>query len=231
MTEQPTGTARQASPAAEAFKPLPKKPEAAKSTPPPPVSTGQANSNDVLRAICEGAGIDPATLNGTDPTETAHEIGQTLRVMAGELAGLLKARAATKQMVRSGSRTMIGPDDNNPLKFTPTATEALEIMFGPGKPGYLRGSAAVQTSFDDVKAHQYAVHAAIQPALARLLEDLSPEAVEDKIEGSRFSSKSAKCWEVFVERWDAKTHPYENGMLDVFLAYFSDAYDEAVEGR
>ena len=185
----------------------------------------------MLRAICDGAGLDPSTLNGPDPLATAREIGESLRVMAAELAGLLRARAATKQMVRSGSRTMIGPEDNNPLKFTPTATEALEIMFGPGRPGYLSGAAAVQVSFDDVKAHQYAVHAAIQPALARLLEDLTPQAVEDKVEGGRFGSKSAKCWEVYVERWDAKTHPYENGMLDVFLAYFSDAYDEAVEGR
>ena len=53
--------------------------------------------------------------------------------------------------------------------------------------------------------------------------------IEERTTGGIMSSKKARAWELFVERWDAKTHPYENGMLDVFLAYFADAYDVAVK--
>ena len=81
----------------------------------------------------------------------------------------------------------------------------------------------------DIQRHQTAVYAAMQPALAKLLEDLSPEAIEERTSGGLMSSKKSRAWETFVERWDAKTHPYENGMLDVFLAYFADAYDDAVK--
>ncbi len=30
-----------------------------------------------------------------------------------------------------------------------------------------------------------------------------------------------------MQRWDAKTEAHENGMLDVFLMYFAEAYQEA----
>ncbi|OZA17054.1 MAG: hypothetical protein B7Y02_02660, partial [Rhodobacterales bacterium 17-64-5] len=109
------------------------------------------------------------------------------------------------------------------------ATEALTTMFAQKTESYLGAVAAFSQGFDDVKRHQTAVYAAMQPALARLLEDLSPESIEERSTGGIMSSKKARAWELFVERWDAKTHPYENGMLDVFLAYFSDAYDEAVK--
>ena len=217
----------EAAPQSEAFAAPPQRPKRASRA---PAENAAASESDVLRAICEGAGMPPDALSGVDAGAVAYEIGQSLRIVAAELAGLLRARAAAKQMVKSGSRTMVGHEANNPMKFIPTAGEALEVMFGPGRPGYQRGAGAIQSSFNDLKKHQYAVHAAIQPALAKLLEDLSPESVEDKIEGSRFSSKGAKAWEVYVERWDAKTHPYENGMLDVFLAYFADAYDDAANG-
>jgi type VI secretion system protein ImpI len=71
----------------------------------------------------------------------------------------------------------------------------------------------------------------MQKALAKLLDGLSPQSIEAKLTSSAFSSKKARAWEMFVERWDAKTDPYENGMLDVFLAYFSEAYDEATRKR
>ncbi|MDF1872443.1 type VI secretion system-associated FHA domain protein TagH [Vannielia sp.] len=212
-------------PAAEAFS---APPAPAPSAPPPPKGT-VGDASGLLAAIADGAGINPKCFEGPDPGAVAHEIGKAMRIMVGELAGLLKARAATKQSLKSGSRTMIGADANNPLKFMPGAEDQLEVMFGTGRQGYMRGAETVQKSFNDIKMHQYAVHAALQPALARLLEDMAPEAVEEKVDAGRFSSKHARAWEIYVERWDAKTHPYDNGMLDVFLAYFSEAYDDVME--
>ena len=57
----------------------------------------------------------------------------------------------------------------------------------------------------------------MQKALARLLEDLSPEAIEKKVTSSAFGSKKGRAWETFVATWEAKEKPHENGMLDVFL--------------
>ncbi|WP_298262189.1 type VI secretion system-associated FHA domain protein TagH [uncultured Litoreibacter sp.] len=229
-----------AAPAPEGFAPAsapaaaPAAPAAA--TPPTaaaPVAAGP-NADAVLRAFCEGAGLPLDSLPSKDPMELARELGQSLRVTTEELKALLGARAATKQFVKSGSRTMMGQTDNNPLKFMPDAAQALDVMYLNPRQGYLDGTSTLVEAFGDIKRHQTAVYSAIQPALARLLEDLSPEAIEKRSGGASKlavvgGGKRARNWEVFVERWDAKTHPYENGMLDVFLAYFAEAYDSSIK--
>ncbi|MEM6636294.1 MAG: type VI secretion system-associated FHA domain protein TagH [Pseudomonadota bacterium] len=180
-----------------------------------------------LAQVCQGAGLPPDVFHGADTSQLGYEIGQVLRIAAENTMALLAARAAAKTSVKSGKRTMIGATDNSPLKFLPDATQALDAMFFHKRPGYMDGVAAFQDAFSDVKTHQAGVYAAIQPALARLLEDLSPEAIEERVGGGIMGSKKARAWETFVQRWDAKTHPYENGMLDVFLAYFAEAYEAA----
>ena len=204
--------------------------------PPPPIaaaivphSPATGSAAVLLDAICKGAGLPLGSLAHADPQRLGEEIGKCLRIATEELMALLGARAAAKQFVKSSSRTMIGGLNNSPLKFKPNATEAMTTMFTQKSESYLGSTASFQQGFDDIKRHQTAVYAAMQPALARLLEDLSPESIEERATGGIMSSKKARAWETFVERWDAKTHPYENGMLDVFLAYFSDAYDETVK--
>ena len=44
---------------------------------------------------------------------------------------LLNARQQAKRLARSSSHTGIEAFDNNPLKFSPTAEDAIRIMFGP----------------------------------------------------------------------------------------------------
>ena len=208
--------------------------------PPPPAYTGVPDApkaaaapvgpSAFLDAICKGAGLPLGSLNNTDAASLGEDIGKCLRIATEELMALLGARAAAKQFVKSSSRTMIGGLNNSPLKFKPNATEAMLTMFAQRPDSYLGSTASFQQGFDDIKRHQTAVYAAMQPALAKLLEDLSPESIEGRAAGGGImSSKKARAWETFVERWDAKTHPHENGMLDVFLKYFADAYDDAVK--
>ncbi|SUZ32331.1 hypothetical protein ROE7235_02087 [Roseibaca ekhonensis] len=192
---------------------------------PPTPAPSAPDAAALLDVIGTAAGLAPGTLGTNDPQATAEEIGQTLRVLTEELASLLQARAVARRSVRSAQVTMIGREDNNPLKFMPLPDQALSIMFGPARQGFQRGPQAVKSGFADIKAHQYATHAALQPALAQLLDDLSPEAVEKRLQGMRLNRKS-RAWETYVERWDAKTRSHDNGMLDVFLALFADAYDK-----
>lgn len=213
-------------PSSEAFlEPEPVKPSVPQPTTP---AAPAVSSSDFLAAVCRGAGISENSVSDLDQTVLAEQIGQSLRVAADSAIALLRARAATKQFVKSGSRTMIGAQENNPLKFMPTTEEALEVMLSGKRAGYLDSVGSLVEAFEDIKTHQAAVYSAIQPALARLLEDLSPEAIENRSKSSSLvSNKRGRNWDVFVERWDAKTAPYDNGMLDVFLKYFSDAYDQA----
>ncbi|MDD7972860.1 type VI secretion system-associated FHA domain protein TagH [Roseinatronobacter alkalisoli] len=210
-------------PAPEAFAPTPAFPSS-----PPAAGQQTAGAQHQTSALIEiietAAGLAAGTLSRGDPQQAAQEIGETLRALTEELSSLLQARAVARRSVRSAQVTMIGREDNNPLKFMPTPDQALSVMFGPPRPGFQRGPAAVRAGFADIKKHQYATHAALQPALAQLLDDLSPEAIEKRLGNVRLNRKS-RAWEAFVDRWDAKSHAHDNGMLDVFLAHFAEAYD------
>ena len=32
-------------------------------------------------------------------------------------------------------------------------------------------------------------------------------------------------WDAYVARWEAKTAPYEDGLVDAFMLYFAECYD------
>ncbi len=200
--------------------------------PPPAMPSGMAQGGGeaILRAIATGAGVSPNIFLQRDQADVAAEIGMVLRSVVEELAIMLKARAAAKLMAKSGNRTMLSAVDNNPLKFVPRPEEVLEIMFAR-RTGYLDARRSITEAFQDLKTHEFATYAAMQKALSRLLEDISPEAIEKKVESSAFSSRKSRAWETFVTSWKAKEEPHENGMLDVFLAYFSDAYAKATKPK
>ncbi|MFQ6551461.1 type VI secretion system-associated FHA domain protein TagH [Aestuariibius insulae] len=198
--------------------------------PAPAPSAPAASTGAVLAAFREGAGLPPAA-SGVDEVQMARELGRTMRILTEELMTLLRDRASAKQFTRAGDRTMMGATANNPLKFMPSAEQALEVMLFEPRDGFLRSADSAETALRDVRLHQSAVFAAIQPALARLLEDLSPEAVEERSgSGLLGAGRKGKAWDTYVQRWDAKVTAHENGMLDVFLAYFAESYARAIAG-
>ncbi|MER9999116.1 type VI secretion system-associated FHA domain protein TagH [Mesorhizobium sp. M0051] len=183
--------------------------------------------DEVLREIAIGAGISPELLQLRDQHEVAAEIGAVLRAVVEELSLLLKARAAAKMLAKSTQRTMISAADNNPLKFVPGTDDILEIMFARRRAGYLDARRSIEDAFRDLKTHEFATYAAMQAALSRLLDDLSPEAIGRKLPPTSFTSKKGQAWDAYVATWRTMEEAHENGMLDIFLAYFSEAYAKA----
>lgn len=198
---------------------------------PQPVAaaSGDLGAAAILDAICRGAGLAPGSLNVKDPERLGEELGRCIRISAEQSIALLSGRAKAKAALKSRNRTMMNPLDNNPLKFAPDGTTALQALFVQRVAYYLPAAEAFAEGFDDIKRHETAVFSAMQKALSRLVEDLSPAAIESRVPHRLFSSRKARAWETFTERWDAKTHPHQNGMLDVFLAYFAEAYDSFSE--
>jgi type VI secretion system protein ImpI len=180
-----------------------------------------------LAGLAAGAGVSPETFAGRDPEEIGREIGAVLKVVVEQLSQMLRARAAAKAMTRSPSRTMIGASDNNALKFIPGSADAIETMFAGRRPGFLGARASFEAGFGDLKRHELATYAAMQKALARLMDDFAPEGLLEKAGGAAFTSRKSRAWDLFAERWEQKSAAGENGMLDAFLAYFAEAYDEA----
>ncbi len=205
--------------------PFPAEPAAPQPGAPAPISMGE-----FMQRFAKGAGVSPQALATQDPGAFAEQLGGLMRLIAEELKGLLAARAETKRIARSTSQTMIQAQDNNPLKFSPTVDDALQLIFGQPRSGYLDAKRAFDESFRDLKAHQIKTYSAMQHALKMLVEDLDPQAINEATAqdgglGGLIGSRKAKMWEAYVARWDAKTAPYENGLVDAFMIYFAECYD------
>ncbi len=202
-------------------RPLPREPQ------PQPDS---AAALEVLDRIARAAGVPPGVFTSRNPDELADEIGAVLRMTAENLGQMLASRAELKTLMRSSSRTMIRAVENNPLKFAGSPAEALGIMFGPRTRNYLDARTTIERSFGDLKTHQILTFSAMQAALDALFEDLAPERIDHSVEpehgiGALISSRKAKLWDIYAERWRAKTKRADGRLLEAFIALFAQAYD------
>lgn len=182
-----------------------------------------------LQGFCAGIGLEPGAAATVDPEQFGRAVGETLRVVTHQLMAALHDRAAARHFTRAGERTMRGATDNNPLKFLPDGPQALDALFLRPRAGFLTGAAGFDEALGDLRRHQGALFAALQPALIALLEDLDPDKIEGDIKGGGLvGNRKAKAWDGFVARWDAKTAS-ENGILDEFIRLFAAAYRKADE--
>ena len=79
---------------------------------------------------------------------------------------------------------------------------------------------------DATAVHERAWLPAVQLALFRLLNELSPYRTEDEVGGI---NADARRWRHHRQRWESLATAGENGLLDAFMAHLADAYREQLE--
>ena len=183
-----------------------------------------------INQLAGSAGLPEGLLAQKEPEELAQQIGMVLELLAENLMQLLKARQQAKRLARSSSHTIIQPTDNNPLKFCPSAGDALRIMFGPKSAGYLDLHRAIDQGFEDLKSHQIRTYSAMQHALERFIGDLDPKTIERETDagggiGNLLQPRKAKLWEAYEARWEAKVGRKSGEAIETFMRYFGEYYD------
>ncbi|PNG26489.1 type VI secretion system-associated FHA domain protein TagH [Methylocella silvestris] len=201
-----------------------------------PAASAVATAEDFLRSFAKGAGIPDHIFARQNSLKVAEDLGALMRLSVEDLTQLLSARFKAKRFARTSSQTMIQALDNNPLKFAPTPEDALKIMFGPRTSGYLDAKRAFEGAFTDLKTHQVNTFAAMQQAVRMLVEDLDPKAIEDvagKESGlaALLGGHKARLWDLYLARWQAKTLRHEDGLVDAFMLYFAQCYDQAKDTK
>jgi type VI secretion system protein ImpI len=204
-------------------------PPSVRPSPKEPQADG-AQAREVLERVARAAGVPPRVFSSRNPDEIADEVGAVLRMTTENLAQMLASRAESIALMRSSNRTMIRALENNPLKFASSPAEALAIMFGPPTRNYLDAQRTIERSFADLKTHQILTFGAMQAALDALFEDLAPDRIDHSVVpehglGALISSRKAKLWDIYVERWRAKTKRADGRLLEAFTALFAHAYE------
>jgi len=196
---------------------------------------GGAGGQELFRVFLEGAGVENLQLSDADLEKTMHALGQIFREVISGLRDILMGRTAFKSEFRL-ERTMIQQKENNPLKFSISADEAMLALLRRPGPGYMPAVEAVHQGVEDVKAHQLAVVAGLQVALAALLREFDPENLTQRLEQQRSvlanlmpGARNAKAWEVYEAFYKEVAAGAEQGFDGPFGREFRRAYEEQLK--
>ncbi|MFQ5773091.1 MAG: type VI secretion system-associated FHA domain protein TagH [Kiloniellaceae bacterium] len=214
---------------------------AAPRAPPPPVEAphparaapaGAAAEPAALRAFLAGAGLEHLDIPDAQAAEVMQVLGTLYREVVQGLMDVLAARSSIKNEFRL-SQTTIQPVENNPLKFSLGVEDAMIALLTRRGRGYLPPVRAIQESFDDIKAHQVAVLAGMQVALADLLRRFNPKALEERLEQDRGLSnllgvKKARYWDAFAQMYRDLVVEAEDDFHSLFGREFARAYEDQV---
>ena len=152
-----------------------------------------------------------------------------LREALTGLIQVLRSRASIKNEFRMNVTT-IQPVENNPVKFSANADEALELMFPRRSRAYKPPVAAIQESFDSIADHQVAVIAGIRSAFRALLTEFDPQNLEERFEqagkGGLFGMTHAKRWRAFEAHYRDLTNNLERSFQELFGDEFVQAYED-----
>ncbi|MBS1212836.1 MAG: domain containing protein [Proteobacteria bacterium] len=148
-----------------------------------PDGSASADIDILLAAFFEGLGLGPGARAGAETEVLFRQCGRLLRLLTQRTIEILQARSTLKGEFRL-SQTIVRPAENNPLKFSLGADQALRQFFVDRRPGFLGPEAAFTEALNDIKQHEIAVIAGMRAAFDCLLQKFAPETIEAQLRAS-----------------------------------------------
>lgn len=193
----------------------------------------------LLQALLFGAGLEDfgyeQRFDGELDEEMMRRIGALLRIFAQGFIDLLATRAMFKSEMRAEMTIISAHENNNPLKFSPDATTALNYLLASRPmPGFMKPEAAVQDAVSDFVAHQAGVMAGVRTALHEVLQRLNPQALEKRLAARSVlgamlpMSRKAKLWELFEEIFGEVSQEARDDFETLFGREFVKAYETQI---
>lgn len=173
------------------------------------------------------AALGVASMQAQQLAQLVPEVALIVNETINRLIDLLRARSSIKNELRV-QRTMIQITDNNPLKFSASAADAINTMFSSENQAFMRPSDAVKSSFDDLSDHQVAVLAGMRAGYDTMLRHFDPEALDKRFNNpsSLLSNKKAKNWEAFEHYYAMLKRDGEASYELLFGDNFATTYEK-----
>lgn len=176
--------------------------------------------------FASGAGLDPDDLAGLTDAELAHALGEMMRLIVPAIADL--SRSMNELRTVTGSEVASAEEISGNL-FEDSNINALRALFNMDAVQTRKSIDSLEVTLAALREHDIAVFGSVQTALFKLLNALAPTTIESETRG-KFGSRKARNWDAYGARWEDFTGAGPNGMLDVLLAYFREAYDTRIRG-
>jgi type VI secretion system FHA domain protein len=183
-----------------------------------PVPAG-AGDPVLLAAFLRGAGLRDT--GDKEPVAMMEAVGAMMRTMVDRLRAVQAARGTIKREFRILA-TVVNPEDNNPIKFSPSSDAALHALLT----GKCAPDRAVGEVLDEIRLHEVAMIAAMRDAVRGLLEALDPARLREQGQGLAMPiQRKARAFEQY-EALHART---VQALADDFDSVFGKAFARAYE--
>lgn len=178
----------------------------------------------LFEIFLEAAGIEDREFytDGEIP-ELMKTAGAVFRELVKGLTVLINGRAESKNQLRLAG-TIMGPEGNNPFKFSSHMEEIFKLLLQKKQEGFIPGIQAVRESHADIISHQLAMTVGIQAALKKALKRFDPAPYMQRSKKGLFSSEKVKCW-------DAYCNDYEKIVIKTLENFLDDEFVRAYEAQ
>jgi type VI secretion system FHA domain protein len=188
-----------------------------------------------VQAFLEGAGLGGKEIPEAEMEAFLRQAGRLMRSAVEGSMALLAARATAKKELRAEDRTMVASRDNNPLKLMADPQEALAFLLDTQKDrtdGFLDPVQSVADAYEDLRAHEVALFAAMRAALLGAIKRFDPKTLEAELEkssGGLGLNRKAKLWELFASYQQKLAQDAEDDFNKVFGREFMGTYTAQVK--
>ncbi len=182
--------------------------------------------SELFGNFLQAAGIEDTDFyEEEDITRLLRNTGEIFRALVQGLMALTSGRAESKKQLRMQG-TILGPVDNNPIKFSHDIADTIKMLILEDQDGYLGGAEAVRKCYGDITGHQLAMTAGIQAALKKALKRFDPERYDSHGSKGFAVFKKAAAWDAYCKEYpDIVIKTLENLLDDEFVR----VYDEQIQ--
>jgi type VI secretion system protein len=187
--------------------------------------------DELIRNFLRGAGLENSLNPAALTPESFHTIGKIVRESLQGTLDVLVGRAKIKNEMHLDVTT-IRARQNNPIKFSVSAEEAMIKLLTVQDKAYLPPDAAIKEVFDDIRAHQFAVIAGMRTALLSVLQRFDPAKLEQRLQATSPIAasipfhKQAKLWNLFEQLYTDLGREAEDNFYHLFGQAFAETYEQ-----
>lgn len=210
---------------------------------PRPAPAGQPSSSAPRPGAGSAPGLEQSAREllsalGLDAREVAPDVaaqlGAIVRVVVQGMIEVLRARGEVKSNFRM-PMTSVRAVENNPLKFSLDADDALHNLFVKRNPGYLGAVEAFREGFEDIAFHELAMLAGIRAAYQSMVAKFSPANLEEAYAGNLRRTSvlpiggRTKLWDMYCAQFGNIEKDGEASFQLLFGEEFAKAYHKQLD--
>ncbi len=199
-----------------------------------PAEAVSGDSQALMQAFLQGAGIGHTGINGGLTPEFMETMGKLVATSIQGTFELLASRASMKREVKADV-TMIVLRNNNPLKFLSDSETILVQMLRKKMPGFMGPAEAMQDAFEDLQAHQVGMTAGMHAAVDEVLKRFDPRVLEKRLkEPTMFDAvlpaqRKAKMWDQYTTLFEDIYQEAQHDFQALFGKAFVAAYEKEID--